>query len=74
HPPARGTGSLMRIIVSSAATVTAALFSMPTAFAQDSAPVTRSVFVRRPDVFPSCEAICRDSRFFRKIRLYRNSL
>ncbi|MBY4868939.1 MULTISPECIES: hypothetical protein [Burkholderia] len=48
HFTARDAGSLMRIIVSGAATATAALACMPTAFAQDSAPVTSSVFVHQP--------------------------
>ncbi|WP_175780744.1 hypothetical protein [Burkholderia anthina] len=48
HPTARDAGSLMRIIVLSAATVTVALSGMSTAFAQDSAPVTSSVFVHQP--------------------------
>ncbi|MDR8729645.1 hypothetical protein FEQ05_02077 [Burkholderia pseudomultivorans] len=48
RPTARNVGALARIVASSAATLAAAMFVAPMAFAQASAPVTSSVFVHRP--------------------------
>ncbi|WGY70267.1 hypothetical protein KEC55_24790 [Burkholderia cepacia] len=48
HPTARDAGSLARFVALRVAAAAAAMFIVPAAFAQASAPVTSSVFVHPP--------------------------